>query len=108
MLDRGGGDGRFGLAVLASVVAAYLGVDGSETVVAAARVALAETGALVVQAGLEDFEPHTDPFDIVVSRLASHYLADLGPALDMCRRNLIGGGQLLITVVHPVIRSPHR
>ncbi|MFB4273429.1 methyltransferase domain-containing protein [Nonomuraea sp. GTA35] len=47
--------------------------------------------------------PHT--FDLIVSRLALHYVDDLDSVLAACRRSPSPGGRLLITVVHPVITS---
>ncbi|MEV4400494.1 methyltransferase domain-containing protein, partial [Nonomuraea sp. NPDC049607] len=47
--------------------------------------------------------PHT--FDLIISRLALHYIDDLDAVLAACWRGLSPGGRLLITVVHPVITS---
>lgn len=73
--------------------------------VARAQDVLAGTGGEVVLGDLEDFAAKPGEFDVVVSRMALHYVAELGPTLAACRRSLASGGRLLVTVVHPVITS---
>ena len=43
--------------------------------------------------------------DLVVCRMALHYVSDLGAVLDKVHDWLRPGGRLVITVVHPVITS---
>ncbi|HEY8717941.1 class I SAM-dependent methyltransferase [Pengzhenrongella sp.] len=105
VLDLGCGDATFGRTALATGARSYLGVDGSNAMVGRARDVLAGTGGAVVLGDLEDFDAEPGAFDVVVSRMALHYLADLGPTLAACRRSLAPGGQLLVTVVHPVITA---
>src|SRR5215210_555456 len=106
VLDLGCGDGSFGRAILQQGAAMYVGVDASTRMVAAAEAALRGTEGRVVCARIESFAPPVAGFDLVVSRLAFHYIADLGSVFATCRRGLVPGGRLVVTVVHPVLTAP--
>lgn len=73
--------------------------------VRAARSTLDGTFGEVVQGDIEDFASPPGTFDLVVSRLALHYVEDLGGVLAACRACLAPGGRIVFTVVHPVITS---
>ncbi|NUW35795.1 class I SAM-dependent methyltransferase [Nonomuraea sp. SMC257] len=105
VLDLGCGDAAIGPPLLAAGCRGYLGIDGSTEMTRAAAATLRGTPGRVERRDIETFSapPHT--FDLVISRLALHYVADLDPVLAACRRSLSPGGRLLITVVHPVITS---
>ncbi|GAA3201535.1 class I SAM-dependent methyltransferase [Nonomuraea roseoviolacea subsp. carminata] len=105
VLDLGCGDAAIGRTLLASGCRGYLGIDGSAEMVRAATATLQGTPGRVERMDIEAFSapPHT--FDLIVSRLALHYVEDLDPVLAACRRALAPGGRLLVTVVHPVITS---
>jgi SAM-dependent methyltransferase len=83
----------------------YRGIDGSTRMVEAARRALAGTKGEAVLCDIEDLAEPAESFDLVISRMALHYVADLGPVLRACRACLVPGGRLVLTVVHPVITS---
>ncbi|NUW46180.1 class I SAM-dependent DNA methyltransferase [Nonomuraea rhodomycinica] len=106
VLDLGCGDAAIGRTLLASGCRGYLGIDGSAEMTRAAAATLHGTSGRVERADIEQFSapPHT--FDLIISRLALHYVGDLDPVLAACRRALSPGGRLLFTVVHPVITSP--
>jgi SAM-dependent methyltransferase len=114
ILDLGCGDASFGRLAIDAGCASYLGVDGSQAMLAQAQERLAGTEAKVLLGDLAEFDAEFDAefnsapdrFDLIVSRMALHYLADLGPTLAACRRSLAPGGRLVITVVHPVLSAP--
>jgi SAM-dependent methyltransferase len=54
---------------------------------------------------IEDLAEPTDSFDLVLSRMALHYVADLGAVLRASRACLAPSGRVVFTVVHPVITS---
>jgi SAM-dependent methyltransferase len=105
IVDLGCGDAAIGRVLLAAGCRRYVGVDGSETMVRAARAMLDGTAGEVVRCDIEDFRPPPGAFDLVVSRLALHYVEDLGAVLEACRTGLAPGGRLVVTVMHPVITS---
>jgi predicted TPR repeat methyltransferase len=90
ILDLGCGAAGFGRHALASGCAAYVGVDGSRNMVAAARQALAGTPGTVLEANLERWEPPVTACDLeaVVARAA---------------RALVPGGRLVVSVEHPIV-----
>lgn len=102
--DLGCGDADVGR-VLLDAGCHYLGVDGSANMVRAARATLSGMSADVVQGDIEDFEAASESVDLVISRLALHYVEDLGAVLRACRACLAPGGRIVFTVVHPVISS---
>jgi SAM-dependent methyltransferase len=105
VLDLGCGDAEIGRCLLNAGAARYRGIDGSELMVRAALQALAGTTGEVVLGDIEDLAEPAESFDLVLSRMALHYVADLGPVLRVCRACLAPGGRLVFTVVHPVITS---
>ena len=66
VLDLGCGDAAFGRDALALGCRAYVGVEGSRNMVAAARQTLAGTPGEVVHAAIETFDYPTAAFDLVV------------------------------------------
>jgi len=108
ILDLGCGDGAFGREVLAQGCRAYLGVDGSQKMVAAARQTLAGSAGQVVHSTVEAWDYPEGCFDLVVARLVLHYVADLRPVFDGIYRTLSAGGRFIFSVEHPVITSCDR
>lgn len=105
VLDLGCGDAQVGRELLHAGASLYLGIDGSQRMVGAARRVLEGTGGEVLHCDIEDLAEPEGTFDLVISRMALHYVADLGAVLRGCYRCLVPGGRLLTTVVHPVITS---
>lgn len=105
VLDLGCGDAAFGREALERGAAAYTGVEGSRNMVAAARSTLAGTSGTAVQSTIEGWSYPPDTFDLAVSRLALHYVADLAAVLAGVHRSLSAGGRLVCSVEHPVITS---
>jgi len=102
VVDLGCGDAAIGAVLLNAGCGRYLGIDGSANMVQAARATLRDTSGEVIQGDIEDFAAPTNAFDLVVSRLALHYVEDLGPVLRAC---LSPVGRVVFTVVHPVITA---
>ena len=105
VLDLGCGDGRFGRVLLERGAARYVGVEGSRRMAEAARRMLCGTAGDVVEADLEEWPMPRAAFDLVVSRLVLHYLADLAPVLRRAADALVPGGRCVLSVEHPVITS---
>jgi SAM-dependent methyltransferase len=105
ILDLGCGDGSFGAWAMDAGAAAYRGVDASAEMTQRARARLHGTGAEVVHQDIAEARAPGGSFDLVVSRMALHYLPDIGPVLAGCRTWLSPGGRLIISVVHPVITA---
>ncbi len=105
ILDLGCGHGKFGAWLLARGCASYTGLDGSERMVSAAKLSLEGTRGRVVRGDIEAWDYPSSEFDLVVSRLAFHYIQDLEKALSGIHRALRDSGRLIFSVEHPVITS---
>lgn len=108
VLDLGCGAGAYGRRLLDAGAARYAGIDGSAKMVASARALLEGTAAELVEADLATARAETGAFDLVVSRLVLHYLADLHAVFAMAREALAPRGRLVFSVEHPVITSCSR
>jgi SAM-dependent methyltransferase len=105
VLDLGCGDAEVGRVLLDAGCVSYIGIDGSEKMVQAARAALVGSVGEVARCDIEEFSAPLASFDLVVSRMALHYVEDLGRVLRVCHACLAPSGRIVFTVVHPVITS---
>ncbi len=105
ILDIGCGDARFGRDVLAQGCASYLGIDGSQRMTEAAHQILAGTTGQVIHAKMETWDYPRQAFDLIVSRMALHYTADLDSLFAKVYGALTVGGRFIFSVEHPVITS---
>jgi SAM-dependent methyltransferase len=108
ILDLGCGAGSFGRELLDRGASAYVGVEGSRKMAAAAREELEGTAAVVVEEDVETWSYPPSAFDVTVARLVLHYVAELGPLFDKVARTLVPGGRFIFSVEHPVITSCSR
>ena len=109
VLDLGCGDGLYGRQLLAAGAGSYLGIDGSANMVRAAESSLAGTAGRVRQGDLaHGLQAAPASFDLAISRLAFHYLADVGPLLRGIHAALRPGGRLVFSTEHPVITCSNK
>lgn len=105
VVDLGCGDGSTGGVMLELGAASYLGIDGSEGMIAAALERDPVPGATFSRQHFEDLQLPDRSFGLVISRMALHYVGDLGPVFETVRRALHPGGRFVFSVTHPVITS---
>lgn len=105
VLDLGCGDGSTAELILGRGAASYVGVDGSAGMIDEARRRVSDERATFVHGDIEDLEDGDTTFDVVVSRMALHYVEQLDAVFDRVHRALNDGGRLVFSVVHPVITS---
>ena len=105
VLDLGCGDAETGRELLNRGAVRYRGVDGSARMVEAAQRTLEGTAGETVLCDIEDLSEPDGSFDVVLSRMALHYVAGVGRVLRRCRACLAPRGRIVFTVVHPVITS---
>jgi ubiquinone/menaquinone biosynthesis C-methylase UbiE len=105
VLDLGCGDAMFGRELLACGAASYLGIDGSVNMFKSAQENLADTTGRVVHANMSVWSYPENSFDLIISRLAFHYIQNLGELLAKTYGALRAGGRLVFSVEHPVITS---
>ena len=102
MLDLGCGYGWHCRYAAAHGAAQVLGIDQSERMLAAAR---QRTDCARIEyrlCGIEDYEYPERAWDLVLSNLALHYIADLDAVFRQVHRTLVPGGVFLMNIEHPV------
>lgn len=105
ILDLGCGDAAIGRELLQHGAASYLGVEGSHRMAAVATQTLADMAGRIILQTIEDWTyPHA-VFDLVIARLALHYVADLAPICTNVFHALAPEGRLVFSVEHPIITS---
>ncbi|SIQ34396.1 MULTISPECIES: class I SAM-dependent methyltransferase [unclassified Paenibacillus] len=105
ILDLGCGDARFGAELLERNCASYTGLEGSKAMSELARRTLAGTAGTVILGSMEDWSYPQASCDLVLSRLALHYVEHLEAVLARIVQSLKPGGRLVFSVEHPVITS---
>ncbi|MCP3028877.1 class I SAM-dependent methyltransferase [Halobacillus sp. A5] len=108
VVDLGCGDGRFGRQLLERGCGTYLGVDNSANMLKEAEKNLENTVGKVVRSSLEEWCSQETAFDLVISRLALHYIDNLLPLLCRINKALREGGRFIFTVQHPVLTASMR
>lgn len=105
ILDLGCGAAIFGQYALAHGAHTYVGIDASANMIAAAMTTLAGTSGQAAHVDIETWTYPEAAFDLVVSSLALHYIADLDAVLRGAHQALVAGGRLVFSVEHPIITS---
>jgi len=106
VVELGCGDGGYGVDLLRCGARSYTGLEGSRLMCAAARQRLAALdGWRLEERWLEEWQSEPASADVVVSRMALHYVQDLPPVLKQAYRCLRPGGRLVLSVEHPVVTS---
>ena len=105
ILDLGCGDATFGREALAQGCATYLGVEGSQKMVELGCQTLVGTTGQVIHAGMESWVYPVNHFDLVISRMALHYVMDIAALFVRVYAALAAGGRFIFSVEHPVITS---
>jgi SAM-dependent methyltransferase len=107
-LDLGCGEARMAVELLDRGAASYLGLDGSRRMVERAAGRLQGRAAAVRLADLETWEGEPgERFDLVVSRMAVHYVRDLGRLLRAVRGACVAGARVVLSTEHPVVSSSY-
>ncbi|MHB8296483.1 MAG: class I SAM-dependent methyltransferase [Acidimicrobiales bacterium] len=102
VLDLGCGDGRLCRGLAAMGAARIVGVDPSARMLALARERTGSPEVTYLEAFAEDVVFGEASFDLVVSSLALHYVADLGSLLVRVAGWLRPTGSLVATMEHPM------
>jgi SAM-dependent methyltransferase len=108
ILDLGCGDAAIGRELLQQGAAGYVGVEGSHKMAAVATQTLASTAGQVIPQTIEHWIYPPAAFDLVLARLALHYIADLAPIFTNVFQTLTPDGRFVFSVEHPVITSCDR
>lgn len=103
VLDIGSGTGAFCEHALRQGADFILGVDISRRMCAEAETLLgADRRTGIVNQAVEDFRWDGEPFDLIVSSLALHYVEPLADVMRRTASWLRQGGTYLVSVNHPI------
>ena len=105
ILDLGCGAAAFGRMTLEQGCRAYVGVEGSRNMVELAKQTLASSTGEIIHATIEAWDYPTAAFDLVVSRLALHYIEDFAAVCEKIYQTLAHSGRFIFSVEHPVVTS---
>jgi SAM-dependent methyltransferase len=105
VLDLGCGLGYFAREARARGARQVIGVDLSERMLLAARAQTDDAGITYLRASLDAFEPAAASFDLVVSSLALHYIADYPRVVRRVATCLVPGGRFAFSVEHPMFTA---
>ena len=81
------------------------GVDISEKMLAVAREKTGSGDARYIRAAMEDVEFPDAAFDVALSSLALHYVADFGRMAEKVHRWLAPGGEFVFSIEHPIFTA---
>jgi SAM-dependent methyltransferase len=102
ILDLGCGFGDFARAARAQGAASVLGIDVSEKMLAEARRRTSDPAIRYEQAAIEALAVEPGAFDLAVSSLALHYVADYRTAVRTIAAALAPRGRFVFSVEHPM------
>ncbi|MFD0710537.1 class I SAM-dependent methyltransferase [Paenibacillus sp. GCM10027626] len=105
ILDIGCGDGKFALELFDAGCDEYVGIDGAETMFQLAVSTVNGYNATIVHTTIEHWTYPAAAFDLVLSRLAVHYVEDISSLFRQIHQSLIPGGRFIFSIEHPVITS---
>lgn len=105
ILDLGCGDASFGSDAIKANCRSYLGIDGSQNMVASATTQLHGTQGKVELGNIETWAYPIAAFDLIVARLSLHYVRNLPTVVAQLYDALADGGRFVFSVEHPVITS---
>lgn len=107
VLDLGCGDGAFGVELIQSG-ATYTGVEASSRMIELAQPVIAEAGGVLYPITIEDYDYPEAAYDLVISRLALHYVDNIEVIFRNVHQTLRDGGRFIFSVEHPVLTSSNR
>lgn len=110
ILDLGCGDAALAMQFLQAGAHSYLGIDGSSNMVKLAEAQnskhpFSDTQFKIAHNFIESFAYPEQSYDLVLSRLAFHYVEAIEPIFAKVYESLKPQGWFLFSVEHPIITS---
>jgi SAM-dependent methyltransferase len=105
VLDLGCGLGYFAREARTRGASEVIAVDLSERMLDEARRRTSDPAIRYERAALEDFQAEPASFDLVVSTLALHYIADYAGLVRRIATWLVPGGRFAFSVEHPIFTA---
>ncbi|CAM2905992.1 class I SAM-dependent methyltransferase [Paenibacillus sediminis] len=107
ILDLGCGTASFGNELLDSGARSYTGIEGSRNMVELSKEVMNRSNGTVIHTTMEEWEYPNACYNMVISRLAIHYINDIGVLFEQVYRSLLPGGSFIFSVEHPVLTSSY-
>lgn len=104
VMDLGCGEGHIARELFEKGIQSYTGMDSSERMIEAAEKTLADLEVRLYRDFLEGWLPDGE-YDLVLSRLAFHYIEHLQPIFERVYECLRPGGRFVFSTEHPVLTS---
>lgn len=105
ILDLGCGDGVYGRQLLGRGAQSYTGVEGSAAMAELAGGHLGYSNGEIIYSSMEGYQFPRNRFDVVLSRMALHYIDDLERLFESIRETLADDGKFVFSVQHPLTTS---
>lgn len=105
VLDLGCGYGWHSKFAADQGAASVLGLDLSERMIEEARRRNPAPNVIYRVCGLEEYDYPEGAYDLVISNLVLHYIADLDSVFEKVFRTLKTGGHFLFNIEHPVFTA---
>lgn len=105
VLDLGCGYGWHSKFAAEQGAASVLGLDLSERMIEEARRRNSAPNVIYRVCGVEEYDYPENTYDLVISNLVLHYVADLDSVFGKVFRTLKTGGVFLFNIEHPVFTS---
>ena len=106
LLDLGCGYGWFCRAARELGAADVVGIDLSAKMLARAAELTRDEAIRYRQGDLDGLALSDEPFDLIYSSLALHYLPEVAPLFAEIHGALVAGGSLVFSVEHPIFTCP--
>lgn len=103
VLDLGCGYGDLAKELLAKGATNYTGLDSSRKMIAFGRALVKDERAVFFQADINHWDYPIAAYELVVSCSVFHYIEDLDALLAKISQSLKPGGELILSVDHPLI-----
>lgn len=105
VLDLGCGFGWHCVYAAQHGAASVLGLDLSENMLRRARAQTQDPQVEYRLGGIEDYDYPPQAFDVVLSSLALHYVADFAGVCQKAARTLVPGGDFVFSIEHPIFTA---
>ena len=106
IMDLGCGYGWHSQYFLENGARSVTALDASPAMLEVAKGKCEGLGAVkFIEAGIEEWKPGDDSYDLVFSNLALHYVLDLGPVFKAVGCSLRKGGLFIFNIEHPVFTA---
>lgn len=107
ILDLGCGSGQFAKYCIDNGAASVLGIDISMNMIEKANQENKHEKINYLCIAIEDLELYNQKFDLIISSLAVHYIADYSALIKKVTSLLNKDGEIIYSTEHPIVTARH-